>query len=154
MTDNYRQATDGEAAMPPICAPPRGALFLPQDKMENPYCPQAPVGADWVGEFDDLDTRVVFSARFDDGQFSAKAACCQARSGDILDDPAEEAPSVILGDESSIRLTSTQARYMARDLLSAAAMADDWALNAAIARGGAKLRHPAGKAVLHGLDRI
>ncbi len=82
--------------------------------------------ADWVGEFDDMDTRVVLSAPFGEGQLSAKAACCQARSGAILDEDGDESVAVILSsnhqdaDSALMRLTPAQARYFARNLLSAA----------------------------------
>ena len=109
--------------------------------------PQPPRGADWVAEFDDMDTRVVLSAPFGEGQLSAKAACCQARSGAILDEDGDESVAVILSsnhqdaDSALMRLTPAQARYFARNLLSAAAVADDWRLDSALAREGAKRRH-------------
>lgn len=103
--------------------------------------PQPPRGADWVGEFDDMDARVVFSARFGAGQLSAKAACCRARSGAILDEDGDESVAVILGVEPTIRLTPQQARHFGRNLLSAAAVADDWRLDSALAREGTKQRH-------------
>jgi hypothetical protein len=92
--------------------------------------PDLPDGAAVADEFDDLGTRYIFSATFGDGQLGVKAAGCQARSGAILDDPTEEAPAVLLGggEDGPMRLTSAQARYLARNLLSAAAVADDWAL--------------------------
>ncbi len=88
-----------------------------------------------------MNTRLVFSERFGAGQFSAKAACCQARSGAILDEDGDDSVAVILGVEPTIRLTPQVARHFARDLLSAAAIADDWRLDSALAREGAKQRY-------------
>jgi hypothetical protein len=106
--------------------------------------PQPPRGAYCVGEFDSHGVRVIYSEMFSDGQLGAKAAACQSRSGVILDDDGDE-PAVLVGD---VRLLPARARQLARNLLSAAAIADKWALDSAIAREGAKQRHPAGRAAM------
>jgi hypothetical protein len=73
--------------------------------------PQPPRDADWVGEFDDMDTRDALSDGFGEGQLSAKAACCQARS------------AAIVGVEPTVRLTLQQAEAQPANASAATASA-------------------------------
>lgn len=67
-----------------------------------------------------------------------RAVALQTRSGALVDDPLQEAPSVqILGEDTG--LGPQAARRLAAALVDAAEQAELWALDAAIGR------HPAGR---------
>jgi hypothetical protein len=70
-----------------------------------------------------------------EGQLSAKAACCQASSGAIVDDPAGEVPAVILGVEPIV-LTPQQAEAQPASASAATACAATTMAGLRVATGG------------------
>lgn len=92
-----------------------------------------PNGAVRATEFDDDDTRVIYSADVCDAErLSVHASALQTVRGNLVDDPAEERPGVVaVLPEAVSHLSIGEAFDLAAALWRAAKQAEDWAHEAA-----------------------
>lgn len=89
--------------------------------------PPVPAGAAMVTDWDELDTRNVFGPTHAVGDFQCHALAVQARSGAIVDDPAQEAPMVCVNPGDETTYSPAAAVDIGIALITAAIQARDWA---------------------------